>query len=197
MGSNTMAYPQSYLASRVQHELCRRAEENARVSVVGPQAADLRTELVGNAFHQPSFVHDGANPGMMSFVGPAGPTTSLAAPFGYGQDEDKYEGPTFPHVPTVVRPVPLGGVDQYHVASDPRLSSNCTLKEKYEPCSVDHRTGYDRYGNLDYSDYTQRTGFYQPHDGFGYGYGGHPGYPGYGPGPGYGSGYGRFPGHLH
>ena len=44
------------------HELSRRAEENARVSVVGPQAADLRTELVGNAFHQPSFVHDGVSP---------------------------------------------------------------------------------------------------------------------------------------
>jgi hypothetical protein len=94
---------------------------------------------------------------MMGYVGPAGPTTSIHAPFGYGQDEDKYEGPTFPHVPTVVRPVtlapthplrlptsprpaqvPLGGVDQYHVASDPPISTKCTLKEKYEPCSVDH-----------------------------------------------------------
>jgi len=42
---------------------------------------------------------------MMGYIGPAGPTTTIAAPFGYGQDEDKYEGPTFPHVPTVVRPV--------------------------------------------------------------------------------------------
>ena len=44
-------------------------------------------------------------PGMHEFVGPTGPTTTIYAPFGYGQDEDKYEGPTFAHVPTVVRPV--------------------------------------------------------------------------------------------
>merc|ERR1719409_1870250 len=132
----------SFLAARVQHELTRRSEENVRVSVVGPQAADVRTALVGGAFHQPGYVHDAMNPGMAEYVGPT--------------------GPTFPHVPTVVRPVPLGGVDQYHVASDPPLSSKCTLKEKYEPCSVDHRTGYDRYGNLDYAEYAQRTGFYQP-----------------------------------
>lgn len=164
------------------------------MSVVGPQAADLRTALVGNAFHQPGYVHDGSNPGMMGFVGPAGPTTSIHAPFGYGQDEDKYEGPTFPHAPTVVRPVPLGGVDQYHVASDPPISTKCTLKEKYEPCSVDHRTGYDRYGNLDYAEYTQRPGFYAP-AGFGaYPAGGAPAGYGGGFGAGYGGGY-AMPGH--
>jgi len=36
------------------------------------------------------------------------------------------------------RQVPLGGIDQYHVASDLPLSTKCTLKEKYEPCAVDH-----------------------------------------------------------
>ena len=79
---------------------------------------------MGGMFHQPGYVHDGvrrlslvdsmhsyrrvwqANPNMTAYVGPAGPTTTMAAPYGYGQEEDKYEGPTFPHVPTVVRPVP-------------------------------------------------------------------------------------------
>merc|ERR1711871_175148 len=176
-----MAYPGSFLAARVQSELSGRAEENARVSVVGPQAADLRTALVGGMFHQPGYVHDGQNPNMAGFVGPPGPTTTIAAPYGYGQEEDKYEGPTFPHVPTIVRPVPLGGVDQYHVASDPPMSTKCTLKEKYEPCTVDHRTGYDRYGNLDYAEYAQRPGYYA-FAGAGFG-------PYGGPGP-YGGGYG-------
>merc|ERR1712100_887823 len=154
------APPQSFLASRV-------------------QAADLRTAFVGGKFHQSGYIHDGHPHGEMhAFIGPGGPTTTLAAPYGYGQDEDKYEGPTFAHVPTVVRPVPLGGADQYHVASDLPLSTKCTLKEKYEPCSVDHRTGYDRYGNLDYAEYTQRPGYYVPA-----GFGGHPG-------GGYGGGYG-------
>ena len=40
-------------------ELTGRAEENARISVVGPQAADLRTALVGGAFHQPGYIHGG------------------------------------------------------------------------------------------------------------------------------------------
>ena len=165
----------------------------------------------------------------MGFIGPAGPTTTIAAPYGYGQDEDKYEGPTFPHVPTVVRPVqtpcpvltaccetthcsaaavysqvPLGGVDQYHVASDLPLSTKCTLKEKYEPCTVDHvrkncccvepchslslfwaqRTGYDRYGNLDYAEYTQRPGYYA-HAGFGPHFGPHGGPYSAPYGPGY------------
>ena len=128
----------SSLAQRIEYELGCRASQNERASVVGPEAADLRTAYVGGAFAQGGYPHL-AQPHIP--VGLDGVQKHISAPFGYGQDEDMYAGPTsFDHVPHIARPVPLGGVDDYHMASDPRLSRDRTLKEKYEGCAINHVT---------------------------------------------------------
>merc|ERR1712166_1339215 len=131
-----------------------------RASVVGPEAADLRTAYVGGAFAQGGYPHL-AQPHIP--VGLDGVQKHISAPFGYGQDEDMYAGPTsFDHVPHIARPVPLGGVDDYHMASDPRLTRERTLKEKYEGCAINHRVGYDRYGRLDYATQAPAPGYHYP-----------------------------------
>ena len=38
--------------------LADRAQKHARISVVGPQAADLRAQLMGGPFHQPGYTHE-------------------------------------------------------------------------------------------------------------------------------------------
>eukprot|EP00656_Telonema_subtile_P058382 TRINITY_DN9874_c0_g1_i1.p1 TRINITY_DN9874_c0_g1~~TRINITY_DN9874_c0_g1_i1.p1 ORF type:complete len:215 (+),score=42.47 TRINITY_DN9874_c0_g1_i1:93-737(+) len=150
----------SNLAARVQHELSRREAQNQRESVIGPEAAELRTAYVGGALSAPGYPHLAQHYGPVALNGLE---KHIGAPFGYGQDEDMYNGPEqFTHVPQIQRPVPLGGVDDYHMCSDAVLGSRRTLKEKYEACTVNHRVGYDRYGRLDYADYKPHPEFAYP-----------------------------------
>lgn len=126
----------SGLGRRIEHELTHREAQNQRQTVVGPEAADLRTAYVGGPLTAPGYSHLGQHQVPVALDGVS---KHIGAPFGYGQDEDMYSGPDkFTHVPHIQRPVPLGGVDDYHMASDPRLSSAQSLKSKYEACAVTH-----------------------------------------------------------